>query len=137
MKEKKCGYKRSDVLLYIQNRMSREEETEFQQHLLQCKECCDDLAQLRSIMHAIGKKERSPRIFHVWMVAASVACILLGGGAYWHYRLSSQESISLPEGNHELKINPPVMRNDRDSITSKDTVSVDADTLSVKVIVDE
>lgn len=135
MNEKKCGYKRSDVLLYIQNRMSREEETEFQQHLLQCEECRDELAQLRSIVHAIGKKEHSPRTFHVWMVAASVACILLGGGAYWYYRLSSQESISLPGGNHELKINPPVMRNDRDSITSKDTLP--ADTLSMEVIINE
>ena len=43
---KKCEYKRSDCWLYIQNRMSREEETEFQRHLLSCEECREDMAQL-------------------------------------------------------------------------------------------
>jgi hypothetical protein len=44
--EKKCGYKRADVWLYIQNRMGREEETEFQHHLLTCDDCKEELVRL-------------------------------------------------------------------------------------------
>ena len=52
MKEQ-CGYKHSDIWLYVQNRMSREEETEFQQHLLHCEKCKEELVRLRLMVHSI------------------------------------------------------------------------------------
>ena len=131
---KKCEYKRSDCWLSIQNRMSREEETEFQQHLLSCEECREELAQLRLMVHSIGKKERRTISFRIWIVAASAACILMGGGTCYYFFTQKGDRFS-PGNTHELKIHPPVMRNDRDSITSKDTLP--ADTLSMEVIINE
>lgn len=123
--ERKCGYKRSDVWLYIQNRMSREEEAEFQLHLLHCKECRAELEQLRSIVHSIDKKERRGVSFRVWMLAASVACIMIGGGLYWNYYSGLQQDVSLPDVNHEFEVNPPVLHNDYDSIAPQDTIPED------------
>lgn len=131
---KKCEYKRSDCWLYIQNRMSREEETEFQRHLLSCEECREDLAQLRLMVHSIGRKERRTISFRIWIVAASAACILMGGGTCYYFFTQKEDRFS-PGNTHELKIHPPVRHDDRDSITSKDTIP--ADTLSLEVIMNE
>ncbi len=132
--KKKCEYKRSDCWLYIQNRMSREEETEFQQHLLRCEECREELVQLRLMVHSIGKKERRTIPFRIWIVAVSAACVLMGGGTYYYFFTQRGDRLS-PGNTHELKIHPPVRHADRDSITSKDTVQ--ADTLSMEVIIDK
>lgn len=128
MKEQ-CGYKHSDVWLYVQNRMSREEETEFQQHLLHCEECREELARLRLMVHSIGKKERRNVSFRIWVVAASVVCMMMGGGAYYYFFTHKGGRFS-PGGSHELKINPPALYNDKDSITPQDTIRMD--TVSVK-----
>lgn len=122
--KKECGYKRSDVWMYVQNRMSREEETEFQQHLMHCDDCREELAQLRLMVRSLGKKERRFPAFRVWMIAASVACIVMGGGAYWHYFVQG-EGGAVPGGSNSLKINPPGRHDDHDSIAPRDTIKVD------------
>ena len=55
MKEQ-CGYKHSDIWLYVQNRMSRRRKRKFQQHLLHCEKCREELVRLRLMVHSIGKK---------------------------------------------------------------------------------
>ena len=130
MKEQ-CGYKHSDIWLYVQNRMSREEETEFQQHLLHCEKCKEELVRLRLMVHSIGKKERRNVSFRIWIVAASVACVLMGGGTYYYLFTQRGEQFP-PDGSHEMKMNPPVLYNDKDSITPQDTIRMD--TVSVKVV---
>lgn len=132
--EKKCGYKRSDIWLYIQNRMSREEETVFQHHLLQCDGCRKELAQVRQVIFSIRRKEKKSVSFRNWMIAASVACVLAGGSAYWLHRSSLPDSPSLPEepGQPRLKINPPALHQDKDSIVSGDSASTD--TIPVEII---
>lgn len=129
--EKKCRYKRSDIWLYIQNRMSREEEAEFQRHLITCDDCKEELLQLRSIILSIQRKERRRTSFRNWMIVASVACILLGGGVYCYYNSIQKGNDFLPTGGeqHHLKINTPVLHNDRDSIASEDSLCTD--TMSV------
>ncbi|WP_294608394.1 zf-HC2 domain-containing protein [uncultured Bacteroides sp.] len=129
--KKQCGYKHSDIWLYIQNRMSREEETEFQQHLLNCEECGKELVRLRLMVQSIGKKERRNIPFRIWMVAASVTCILMGGGACYYF-LTQRGGTFSPGDSHELKINPPILHNNRDSIAPQDTIP--ADTILVKVM---
>lgn len=132
--KKQCGYRHSDVRLYIQNRMSMDEETAFQHHLLNCQSCSEELAQLRRMIHSIGKKERRILPFRIWMLAASVACILMGGGAYYYY-ISQMGGTMQPGGSDGLKLNPPLLRNGMDSIAPQDTIPTD--TISVEVIVDE
>lgn len=122
--KKECGYKRSDVWMYVQNRMSREEETEFQQHLMHCDDCREELAQLRLMVRSLGKKERRFPAFRVWMIAASVACIVMGGGAYWHYFVRG-DGGEVTGGPNSLKINPPGRHDDHDSIAPRDTIKVD------------
>lgn len=123
---KSCRYKRSEVWLYVQSRMSREEETAFQQHLLHCMDCRDELVRLRLMIHSIGKRERHILSLRSWMVAASITCIVVGGGVYW-YHVTIQEGSNLsPAGTHELKTNPPVLYNDKDSIAPQDTIPTDS-----------
>lgn len=132
--KRQCGYRHSDVRLYIQNRMSMEEETAFQHHLLNCEACSEELAQLRCMIHSIGKKERRILPFRIWMLAASVACILMGGGAYCYFNSQAGRTLQ-PGGSDGLKLNPPVLRNDKDSIAPPDTIF--EDTISVTVILPE
>lgn len=110
--------------MYVQNRMSREEETEFQQHLMHCDDCREELAQLRLMVRSLGKKERRFPAFRVWMIAASVACIVMGGGAYWHYFVRG-DGGEVPGGPNSLKINPPGRHDDHDSIAPRDTIEGD------------
>lgn len=128
---KRCGYRRSEIWLYVRNRMSREEETEFQRHLLHCENCRDELVRLRQMIRSIGKKERRVASFRVWMIAASIACILVGGGVYWHYWAFQEGSNLSPGEIHELKINPPVLRHGKDSIAPQDTIP--ADTMRIDI----
>lgn len=128
---KKCGYKRSDNWLYVRNQMSREEETEFQRHLLHCEDCRDELARLRLMIRSIGKKEQRAASFRVWMIAASIACILVGGGAYWHYWAFHEGSSLSPSDIHELRMNLPVLHHRKDSIAPQDTIP--ADTMLINV----
>lgn len=123
---KSCGYKRSEVWLYVQNRMSRKEETAFQQHLLHCMDCRDELVRLRLMIHSIGKRERRILSLRAWMVAASITCIVVGGGVYWHHLAIQEGSNFSPAGAHELKTNPPVLHNDKDSIAPQDTIPTDS-----------
>lgn len=129
--EKSCGYKRSEIWFYIQNRMSREEETEFQQHLLHCTDCRDELARLRLMIHSIEEKERRTPSFRTWMMAASIASILVGGGVYWHHLAFQEGGSPSPIGIHELKNNQPVLHNEIDSIAPQDTILTD--TLQIHV----
>lgn len=123
---KSCGYKRSEVWLYVQNRMSREEETAFQQHMLHCTDCRDELARLRLMIHSIGKREKRALSFRVWMMAASITCIVVGGGIYWYHLALQQGSNLSPNGIHELKTNPPILHNEKDSVAPKDTIPADS-----------
>lgn len=66
--EKKCKYKRSDAWLYVQNRMSREEEAEFQLHLLHCEACREELARFRQMVRSMGEKERRTISFRGWIM---------------------------------------------------------------------
>lgn len=120
----KHGYKRSDIWLYVQNRMSREEETAFQQHLLHCQDCRDELARLRLMVHAIRKKERRVASFRVWLIAASIACVVVGSGVYY-WGTTGGEDIFMPGGTHELKVNPPVLYDDKDSVAPQDSILED------------
>jgi hypothetical protein len=60
------------------------------------------------------------------MIAASVACVVLGGGGYWYYYSSiRKDGHLLPEDVHQLKVNPPIIRGDMDSIAPQDSVRMD------------
>ena len=129
--DKQCRYKRSDIWKYVQNRMSREDESEFQMHLLECNECRDELAKLRVLVHSIGKKEQRGFTLRFWVVAASVTCVL-AGGTYWYYSTAWQNGSSSPVNLPQLKINPPILHNEADSINPQDTVP--ADTIQIHIV---
>ncbi len=129
--KKKCGYTHADVRLYIQNRMSREEETEFQQHLQNCENCREELIVLRRITRSIGKKERRTVSFRTWMIAASLACLIIGEGFYCYYLIKGENTRSSPGDSQEFKINPPALHLHKDSITPQD--SLPADTLQMEI----
>lgn len=126
MMEKKCRYKRTDVWIYVQNRMSREEEAEFQLHLLHCDQCRDELARLRRMVRSMEEKERRKITLKTWIMAASITCVIVGGGAYWY-----QWSVNNGSGEHssgdmqDMNIKPPVLRNGVDSVVHQDTIPDD------------
>lgn len=121
--EKQCNYKRSDVWQYVQNRMSREEETEFQRHLCTCDTCRKELEHWRGMVRSMEKKERRlmPR---VWIIAATVACLIVGGGIY-HYFAVDNEGVLVPGKPSILPVHPPVLRQGVDSMEKADTLPID------------
>ncbi|WP_294627037.1 hypothetical protein [uncultured Bacteroides sp.] len=115
--EKKCRYKHSDIWLYVQNRMSREEETEFQYHLMHCRVCCEDLAHTRCMIRAIGKKQQRVPSFRGWIIAASLTCLASGTAAYWYHQAAGGDADAVSPGNvYEWRIDPPVVHDSRDSV---------------------
>ena len=132
--EKKCKYKRSDAWLYVQNRMSREEEAEFQLHLWHCEACREELARFRQMVRSMGEKERRTISFRGWIMAASITCLIVGGGAYWYHRTADNGSGELtPGGVHDVNVKPPVLRNGMDSVAPQDSIAGD----TIQIFVEE
>lgn len=132
--EKSCKYKRSDAWLYVQNRMSREEEAEFQLHLLHCDGCREELARYRQMVRSMGEKERRVLSFRGWIMAASITCLIVGGGSYWYHRTAGNGGAELtPGGVHDVNVKPPVLRNGTDSVAPQDSIAGD----TVRIFVEE
>lgn len=130
--EKKCRYKRTDVWIYVQNRMSREEEAEFQLHLLHCDQCRDELARLRRMVRSMGEKEQRKVTLKTWIMAASITCVIVGGGAWYQWSLNNGSGEHTPEDMQDMDIKPPVLRNGVDSVVHQDSIPDDATQIFVE-----
>lgn len=73
---KQCIYTQQDIIRYLRNRMTRDEETAFQEHLLKCEYCPAELAQIRRCMTEFGRHNIS---MGRWVLIASIACSLALG----------------------------------------------------------
>ncbi|MEG1546705.1 MAG: zf-HC2 domain-containing protein, partial [Bacteroides sp.] len=73
---RKCNYSKLDLARYLQNKMTRDEETEFQKHLITCSDCRDELECMR---RAIKEIEQEPGSKKTWIIAAAIACSVAGG----------------------------------------------------------
>lgn len=73
---KKCSYKKEYLVRYLQNRISRKEESELQKHLLICNECIKELASLRSTVRELETPKKNTKKL---VIAAAIACSLAGG----------------------------------------------------------
>ena len=54
MQEKECTYTTAQVGRYLMNKMSPEEETLFQEHLISCPACCRKLQEMRNLAAALS-----------------------------------------------------------------------------------
>lgn len=119
---KNCEYTRQDIVRYLQSKMTREEESRFQYHLLSCPECEEELRRLRQALLTLEQKEKDPRR---WIWALAVACSLAGGIVYLSIRPGTPgQGPGLPPV--EIKNMPS--RNSIDTLR-EDTLKIDSCTV--------
>lgn len=113
---KQCAYTQQDIIRYLRNRMSREEETAFQEHLLKCEDCSAELVQLRLCMKEFGRHNIP---MARWVLIASIACSLAAGS----YIITREDVV--PSGR--IYIQPPLYdnNNDFDSLRN-DSIRIDS-----------
>lgn len=110
---RKCKYSESDLSRYLQNKMSRDEQTEFQSHLSSCSFCQKELDSMRTIIRYLEQKEGTKK---KWIIAVAIACSV-AGGIYF-----------LPQNKPTPKrfdFNQPLQHDDLDSIEVADTLLLD------------
>ena len=90
MQEKECTYTTAQVGRYLMNKMSPEEETLFQEHLISCPACCRKLQEMRNLAaalsanrpHSLAKRECKKR--HFVKILVSIVLFFSGSyGIYW------------------------------------------------------
>lgn len=119
--DKKCEtYERSDLLCYLQNRMSREEENEFQRHLMTCHHCREEVGRLRTIIHTLEHHTVMNRK-QIWIAAATIALLIVGGITVTVWRNGAPSNSSSP-----LQYNPEDVHHNQDTVLWKDSVRVDS-----------
>ena len=113
---KQCTYTQQDIIRYLRNRMTREEETAFQEHLLECEHCSVELIQLRRCMKEFGRHNIP---MARWVLIASIACSL-AAGSY----IITREDVA-PSG--KIDVQPPLYddHGDLDSLRN-DSISIDS-----------
>lgn len=109
-----CKYKKSDLVRYLQNRMTRSEECEFQKHLIHCESCTKELKKLRYCMARLKKESSSKKR---WIIAAAIACSVVGG-IYISQMNEQEETIPF-----DFKQEP--IYHDIDSLPMNDTLNAD------------
>ena len=102
MQEKECTYTTAQVGRYLMNKMSPEEETLFQEHLISCPACCRKLQEMRNLAaalsanrpHSLAKRECKKRHF----VKILVSIVLFFSGSYgiywWQFHFHGRRSLS-------------------------------------------
>lgn len=110
----KCEYSKSDLTRYLQNKMTRKEETEFQQHLSGCPACDKELACMRSAVKELEQEEGSKK---KWIIAVAIACSV-AGGAYF-------SPINQAEKSKPFEVNQPDRHDAIDSAEIKDSLFLD------------
>lgn len=120
---KQCTYTQQDIIRYLRNRMTREEETAFQEHLLKCEDCATELIQLRRCMKEFGRHNIP---MARWVLIASIACSLAAGS----YIITREDVV--PSG--KVDIQSPVYdeHSDLDSLQS-DSTKID----SIRIRIDD
>lgn len=90
MQEKECTYTTAQVGRYMMNKMSPEEETLFQEHLISCPACHRKLQEMRNLAaalsanrpHSPAKREHKKR--HFVKILVSIVLFFSGSyGIYW------------------------------------------------------
>lgn len=108
----KCNITPLNLTRYLQNKMTREEETDFQQHLDNCPGCREQLERMRIAIREIEQEGGSKK---AWIIAVAIACSV-AGGIYFLPR-----NQPLPE-KHPFELNHPHSYNDVDSTLINDTL---------------
>lgn len=103
MQEKECTYTTAQVGRYLMNKMSPEEETLFQEHLISCPACCRKLQEMRNLAaalsanrpHSLAKRECKKR--HFVKILVSIVLFFSGSyGIYWWQFHSTEEEVFPP-----------------------------------------
>lgn len=128
MQEKECTYTTAQVGRYMMNKMSPEEETLFQEHLISCPTCRRKLQEMRNLAAALSanhpnslaKREYKKRHF----VKILVSILLFFSGRYGIYlwRSHSPEEEILPP------VSPDIFHY-TDSLQTPDTLKITRDTV--------
>lgn len=110
----KCKYGKSDLTRYLQNKMTRKEETEFQKHVLECADCAKELECMRNAVKELEQEDHSKK---KWIIAVAIACSV-GGGVYF-------SPIGQVDKTKSFEFNQPDPYNSIDSIEKEDTLFLD------------
>lgn len=110
----KCHVTLLNLTRYLQNKMTRDEETEFQQHLDNCPDCRERLERMRVAICELDKEEGSKK---GWIIAVAIACSVAGG----IYLLPRNP----PAEKHPFEFNQPEPYHDADSTLINDTLLID------------
>ena len=128
MQEKECTYTTAQVGRYMMNKMSPEEETLFQEHLISCPTCRRKLQEMRNLAAALSanhpnslaKREYKKR--HFVKILVSILLFFSGGyGIYLWYSYSLEEKIIPPAS--------PNIFHHTDSLQTPDTLKITRDTV--------
>ncbi len=92
--KKACDkYKFSDSIAYLQNKMSREEESQFQFHMMGCPHCQRRVANLRRVVNMLSINTMP--IKRIWLSAASVVIIVGASMTFWRSSTGGSESLEI------------------------------------------
>lgn len=121
MKEHHCD--KSDIIRYLSNKMTRQEEAKLQKHLLTCDSCREEVRKLRVLVQAMKKDGRA---IPSWVITTAIACTLVGGiyiVQYRDYRRGERHQIeyNLPPANSYRIDSVPIDSIRYDSVRIEDT----------------
>ena len=128
MQEKECTYTTAQVGRYLMNKMSPEEETLFQEHLISCPACCRKLQEMRNLAaalsanrpHSLAKRECKKR--HFVKILVSIVLFFSGSyGIYWWQSHSMEEKIIPPAS--------PDIFHHTDTLKTPDTLNITRETV--------
>ena len=100
-----CKYTTQDIGRYLLNKMSSEEETDFQFHLSQCEICCTKLTEMRCLAKSlteisapvrIKRKKGKIKALYLYKVGAAIAALFLIG--YFLFFTFRKENNTIYQG---------------------------------------
>ena len=128
MQEKECTYTTAQVGRYLMNKMSPEEETLFQEHLISCPACHRKLQEMRNLAsalsanrpHSLAKRECKKR--HFVKILVSIVLFFSGSyGIYWWQFHSTEEEVFPPAS--------PDIFHHADTLKTPDTLNITRETV--------
>ena len=128
MQEKECTYTTAQVGRYMMNKMSPEEETLFQEHLISCPTCRRKLQEMRNLAAALSANHpnslanREYKKRHFVKILVSILLFFSGSYGIYLWRSHSPEEEILPP------VSPDIFHY-TDSLQTPDTLKITRDTV--------
>ncbi|MFI3285324.1 MAG: hypothetical protein R3Y08_01590 [Rikenellaceae bacterium] len=145
----KCNkYTTSDLMFYVRSKMTPDEESKLQFHIMSCEHCRAKVAQLRAAIESFSAEESSlaeevenqddeeNRFFlgrRFFLMAASIAIFIIGGGMLTINYFQPNEDIISPNLNYKPS---PIYNSVDDICIETDTLQNDTTATQIEIIVE-